>query len=190
MTDQTVKVLEHGARVTVRGTGVQRITLDRRTVAKINDNRPKQVIQRRDTPVKVADRSTIVRAGNGMGVQGPPGETEGATFVATAGETIHGQRAVRVVNDQIFHPDVTNSAHAQQVVGIAMQSGPSGTQLLVRTGGQMTEPSWNWAAGPVWCGVDGQLTQDTSFTGWLLPVGRATDATTIVVDIDTPISRI
>jgi len=124
------------------------------------------------------------------GPQGPPGETAGATFTATAAEPIHGQRAVRVVAGLAYAPDTTTRAHATEVVGIATQSAALNDDVVVRTAGEMTEPSWIWQPGAVYCGTDGQLTQDTAFAGWLLPVGRAITPTTIVVDVDTPVVRL
>lgn len=122
------------------------------------------------------------------GPQGIPGETEGATFTAPAGETIHGGRVVRLANGQVFHPSLANNDHASQVAGVAVNSATAGQNVLVRAAGQMTEGYWTWAPGAVWCGIDGQLTQ-SPVTGWLLQVARVVDATTLSIDIETPIYR-
>ena len=188
MGDQVI-VRHRGATVRIGSGSAKRITLNRETVAEINNNRPRLIVRPNPTPVDITSRPTIVRAGNGMGVQGAPGETEGATFIAVAGTTIHGHRAVRIDDDVIFHPDLATPSHAAAVVGIATQSGSLGAQILVRRGGQMTEGSWNWAPGFVWCGADGVLTQSPGATGWLLTVGRVVNPTTIDVDIDTPFLR-
>ena len=118
-----------------------------------------------------------------------PGETEGATFLVPAGETIHGHRVVRADGGALFHPEPGTAAHADQVVGIALQSGDAPAPLLVRAHGQITEASWSWAPGVIWCGADGQLTQSPPASGWLLQVARVVSPTTITVDIDTPIFR-
>jgi hypothetical protein len=127
--------------------------------------------------------------GGPVGPPGKPGEAEGATFTAPAGSTVFGHRAVRLVDGAVFHPDTRDSAHAPAVCGIAQQSSAPGSPVLVRTAGTMTEPSWAWAPGYVWCGADGVLTQTPEPTGWLLAVGRAINPTTLVVDIDTPVMR-
>lgn len=123
------------------------------------------------------------------GPAGPPGETEGATFLAVAGETIHGRRIVRIANDLIYHPLMAVPAHAGQCIGLALQSGSTGAELLVRTSGQHADPGWNWLPGPVWCSDQGVLTQGPVSSGWLLKVGVAVNATTLNIDIDDPIIR-
>ncbi len=124
-----------------------------------------------------------------MGLQGLPGETEGATFLVPAGATIHGHRVVRAEGGSLYHPDPATAAHADQVIGIALQAGSAPAPVLVRAHGQITEASWSWAEGPIWCGADGQLTQTPPPTGWLLQVARVVSPTTITVDIDTPFFR-
>jgi hypothetical protein len=124
-----------------------------------------------------------------MGPQGLPGETEGATFLVPAGETIHGLRVVRAEGGALFHPDLLNDAHAGQCIGIALQSGDAPAPLLVRAHGQISEASWSWSPGVVWCGADGQLTQTPSASGWLLQVARVITPTTISVDIDDAVIR-
>lgn len=190
MTCKTVvQVRAGGATVRVGSGSSKRITLDARTVAKITDNRPTIVPQVASTPVDVTSRPTVVRTGGGMGVQGAPGETEGATFLAEAATTIHGLRAVRIANGHISHPDIAVAAHADETIGIAMQSGVIGANLLVRTAGTIEEGGWNWAPGFVFCGADGVLTQTPGTSGWLLTVGRAINPTTLEVDLDTPFMR-
>lgn len=124
------------------------------------------------------------------GPMGPPGETEGATFLAIAGETIFGHRAVRVANGIGYHPDLAAAAHAGEVCGVAVQSSSAGASFLVRTSGPIVEPSWAWGPGFVWCGDNGVLTQTPISTGWLLVVGRAIAPTILFVDTDTPVMRI
>jgi hypothetical protein len=123
------------------------------------------------------------------GEQGLPGETEGATFIAIAGETIHGGRAVRCSGGLLYHPDLGQPDHADQVCGVAVQSGIAGTSLLVRTRGPFVEPTATWDAGAVWCGAGGVLEQAVPLSGWLLVVGRARNATTIDVDVEEPVIR-
>lgn len=83
--ETVVRPRKGGANITIGGGSSKRITLDDRTVAKINDNRPRNVVQRRDTPVTVVERDTIVRAGGGMGAQGRPGAPGGSIPAITFG---------------------------------------------------------------------------------------------------------
>lgn len=161
------------------------------------------VVEPRQTTVEVQQARTVVEvapvrrevsiAAAGLrgqrGEQGVPGETEGATFIGIAGETIHGGRAVRCSGGLIYHPDLTEPEHADQVCGVAVQSGITGAQLLVRARGPLVEPTATWDAGVVWCGADGVLTQTVPLAGWLLAVGRALTATTVDIDVEEPVIR-
>lgn len=135
-------------------------------------------------PVEVVQ---IVGRPGPPGPAGPPGPSGGSAVQLPSGETIFGLRAVRAAGGSIYHPDTSVADHAEQVMGIALQSG---TGLLnVQTSGLLTEGSWSWAPGLVYCGADGTLTQAPSTTGWLLAVGRAIGPDTIEVDIDTAFFR-
>lgn len=117
------------------------------------------------------------------------GDSSNDTVVLLAGATIHGDRAVIVENDVISHPDTSNPAHASAVIGIAEQSGSIGAFIRVRKRGQMQIAGASFEPGFVWCGASGVLTQNPVGIGWLLPVGRALDATTIDVSVEPPILR-
>lgn len=124
------------------------------------------------------------------GPPGPPGPAGGTAVLWPPGETIFGQRVVRAENGLIYHPDVTLVEHAKAVFGISLQSGSAGDDpLQVQVSGELTEPSWNWTPGYVYCGQDGQLVQPAQDIGWLLSIGRAISPTTIIIDIDTPLVR-
>lgn len=189
MTCNVVVIQQPGKpKVTLGGVKRTPIILSSETVAKINANRPQTRVLARTSPVTAIQSNTPVTIG-GQGVQGPPGETEGAVFNGTAGETIFGARAVRVVDDIILRPALAQAAHATQVLGIALQSGNSGATIQVRTGGLMSESFWNWAPGLIYCGDDGVLTQTPPATGWVLPIARVKNPTTIEIDVDQPVMR-
>lgn len=184
----TVTIGSGSTRVSAGGP-TKRVTLNRSTVAQIRDHRPRMAVVSNGTNVVVDSGATTVRTGGGMGVQGPPGVTEGTTFNAPAGETIHGHRAVRIVDGELFHPNVFVADHADQVVGIALNSAAIGETVTVRTQGEIIAGFWSWSAGYVYVGTDGQLTQSPATTGWLLEVGRVKDSTSVDVDIEVPIYR-
>lgn len=85
MSDTTVRVRGGGTAVTIRGGSTRRVTLGQATVAKINDNRGRTVVQPRETPVGVVSRPTVVRAGGSMGPQGPRGAPGGSVPAITFG---------------------------------------------------------------------------------------------------------
>ncbi len=148
-------------------------------------------VPQRDVVVK--DPVTVViDTGGKQGIQGPegpPGPAGGSSVVLTAGETIFGLRAVRAAAGIIYRPDLSVIAHSDAVVGVALQSGGAGAQLSVQVSGELSESSWSWSPGAVYCGPDGVLTQTPPDSGWLLSIGRATSATTIIIDIDTAYIR-
>lgn len=187
MSDEVV-IQQKRTSLTLGGNRQQVFVLPKHIVAEINKHRPQIVTRGSNPTVRVQQRSSKLEIG-GTGTQGPPGETEGATFLATAGATIHGGRAVKIENDLIFHPDTSSPTDAPETIGIAVQSGNTGAQLLVRTGGQLSETSWNWAPGYVYCDNAGVLVQPAPSSGWLLAIARVVNPTTIEVDIDTPIIR-
>jgi len=100
---------------------------------------------------------------------------------------IHGLRAVRATAGALYHPLLADPDHAEQVIGIALQAGTG--VLQVQVSGLLTESSWAWQPGLVYCGDGGVLTQSPPVTGWLLAVGRAIAADTIEIDIDTAVYR-
>ncbi|MEO5499011.1 MAG: hypothetical protein ABIR46_00760 [Candidatus Saccharimonadales bacterium] len=123
------------------------------------------------------------------GDQGLPG-IDGGMVVVTAGSVIHGRRVVRVSDGLAFHPDILNNQHASEILGISMQAGSLYEVLPIRVNGPVSDSSWFWVPGYVFCGADGVLTQTPGSTGWLQRVGRVINATTISIDIDTPLIRI
>lgn len=175
------------------------VVVDNRNNATVVRPRPNSTTVRTGTtPVTVGsqastttvqDRRPTIAIGSNIGPRGPKGEPGDGTITLPAGATIHGLRAVRASSGQLYHPDIEEPDHAEQVVGIAMQSGNTGTSLQVRAAGRMTEPSWTWGAGAVYCGADGVLTQTPPAAGWILKVGTSLNATTLLVDIDNPFFR-
>lgn len=176
-------------RVVVSSGSTQVVVRDPEAVVEIT-HAPTPTIAVNDSPSVTVARSCVrTVALVTPGPQGPPGETEGATFLAEAGEAIHGRRIVRVVDGRIYHPDRNDSTHAGQCIGLSLQAGSTGALLLVRTGGQHTDSSWAFEPGPVWCGDDGVLTQSQLDTGWVLKVGVAVNPTTVEIDLDDPFLR-
>lgn len=108
---------------------------------------------------------------------------------AVAGETLSGQRVVRIENAQALYASSAVQAHAGHVAGITTGAALADDPVSVQTTGIMTEPSWSWAPGPVYLGVGGALTQTPPETGFVLIVGRAIDATKMLIGIQTPILR-
>ncbi|MBH1581431.1 hypothetical protein [Stenotrophomonas maltophilia] len=166
------------------------IVVERRGAVAIRDPRTPIVATARPTPVEAirADTRTVEVAARGaQGPAGPAGTSPEATY--PVGQPIHGHRVVRLDNGKAYHPNTAVLEHAQACIGIALQSANSG-EVAVRLAGTIEEASWTWRDGAVWCGADGALTQAPGTAGWLLCVGRALNATTLMIDFDSPIARI
>lgn len=188
--DRKIVVHDPAARRVVQTPGRDRVVVETPAQTPITPQvRDKIVVHDPVTDLTITKPVARVVEVVSEGPQGPVGPAgSGGTLTLPIGETIHGLRAVRAAGGLLFHPDIDTPAHADQVVGIAIASATSGT-CNVRTEGPVTEPSWSWSPGFVFVGTDGQLTQSPGATGWLLAVGRAINATTIDVDVDTPFMR-
>lgn len=166
------------------------IVVERRGAVAIRDPRTPIVATARPTQVEAiqADTRTVEVAARGaQGPAGPAGTSPEATY--PVGQPIHGHRVVRLDNGKVYHPDTAVLEHALACIGIALQSANTG-EVAVLLAGTIVEGSWTWRDGAVWCGADGGLTQNPGATGWLLCVGRALNATTLMIDFDSPIARI
>lgn len=170
-----------GSTVVVKTGGVKTVEKGAGSTVVARDNR--------GSPIGVIDRRPTIETGSNIGRRGEKGEPGDGTFQATAGETIHGDRAVRIRDGLLYHPDPETPSHANEVIGIAMTSGLAGDQITVRTSGNVTQAFWTWTPGFVFVGPAGQLTQSPSPTGWLLEIGRARTATVVEIDIEVPVFR-
>ncbi len=82
--------------------------------------------------------------------------------------------------------DAPADAHA--ALGISTNAAVAGAPVTIQYAGKLVEPGWTWTPNmPVFCGVDGVLTQEAPTTGFVLIVGVATAATALVVGIKQPI---
>lgn len=109
--------------------------------------------------------------------------TSGTAVIAaaTAGEALSGHRAVRFNAGSAFYADRT-AANAAHAAGITTGAAAMGAAVGVQIDGELTEPSWTWAPGPVWLGLTGFLTQVIPTSGSIVRIGTAKTATTIIVE--------
>lgn len=143
--------------------------------------------------VEPPTRPKVVVAGfpGPRGVPGPKGDPGGTGVLARPiGAVVQGLRIVRSLAGVIYPVDLADESHAGQVIGLALQSVTViGTDVNVQLAGPVTDSSWAWAPGFIYCGADGALTQDPPADGWLLQVGRVIAADTIDLDLSEPIFR-
>lgn len=110
------------------------------------------------------------------------------TVSLTASGAISALRAVVADDGNARYPNMTVAGDVAAVVGISVTSAASGGQVSVLTAGPWTDAGWSWSPGPVFAGTGGVLTQ-TPPTGAVLMVGRALDATTLMVGVQLPLLR-
>ncbi|HVZ17222.1 MAG TPA: hypothetical protein VG897_08905 [Terriglobales bacterium] len=122
------------------------------------------------------------------GPQGPQGPSGGSTFTRIAAQALSGQRVVKAVpGGKVDYASADQSGDALLIEGITTGAASSGAEATVQSTGEMTDVAWSWALGPVFCGLNGQLTQAPPNAAWICQIGLAIDATTIVIGIRPPI---
>lgn len=93
------------------------------------------------------------------GPAGPAGPDPGVSAF-TAGQDLGGQRVIGLgVDGSAIHASADDPDHILRVLGISTGAAALGAMVTVRGAGEMTDPSWSWLPGPVWCGLFGALTQ-------------------------------
>lgn len=127
-------------------------------------------------------------------VQGPPGPAgpagePGTPYVEfTAGTALGGHRAVRLQGGVAVYASNTALVDANVVLGITRGAADAGQPVQIQFMGLLTEPSWAWVPDlPVFCGINGLLTQAAPTVGFSLVVGIATTPTQVFIGAKMPI---
>ncbi len=132
------------------------------------------------------NQRTILRAPGGRtilrahGVRGPAGPDGGIVHV-TAARALSGHRVVCATPEGADYADAASAA-AAAVIGVTLAAAAQGADAAIRYAGDIEELSWSWTAGPIFCGVGGQLTQNPPDAAFVRQVGTAVSATRIVVE--------
>jgi hypothetical protein len=136
--------------------------------------------------------------GGGTGPRGEKGEPgtpgtggDGTTSVieTVAHATLSGHRVVRSVGaNEVDLADSTNVAHAGTVLGITLGAAVAGDPIFVAVDGVIEDVSFSFTPGPLYFDSIGRLTQAVPATGFKQQVAVVLSATTIVMQIGTPIS--
>jgi len=96
---------------------------------------------------------------------------------------ISGHRAIVSTGNGARYPSTSVSADGDLIVGISTNAADDGDEVIVRTNGEIVEPSWNWTPGPIFAGNNGVLTQTPPSGAWIRQVGVAVAPTKVVVDL-------
>lgn len=126
-----------------------------------------------------------------IGEQGPPGAgfVEKIDRTVIAGISIIVHHVVLVgSNGKAQYASSSNQLHAGRALGVTLNSASADGALTVRRSGAIIDSSFNWIAEqPIYCGLDGVLTQTVPTSGFIQIVGVAETTTSMNVEIETPI---
>jgi len=101
---------------------------------------------------------------------------------------IGGQRVVRAIGGNLVDYASSDVAeHGDQILGITQNAANPGDTIHVQTGGVMDEVGWNWTVGPVYCGLNGVLTQVVPDVGFMCRIGKAIKPTSILINVEEAI---
>ncbi len=140
------------------------------------------------THIAPIDGETSILNEGPRGLPGQPGAPGGASFQRTASAALGGHRVVRALpDDEVAYASSADPSHADLIVGITTHAASEGAEISVAAGGEITEGSWDWTPGPVFCGVNGVLTQTPPTAGFIRQIGTADALDRIIIDLRPPI---
>lgn len=106
----------------------------------------------------------------------------------TALTDVSGHRVMKIAIGGVTYASSDQTQDANLVLGITMGAGMAGQKVNVQLNGEMTEPSWNWVPGdPIFCSINGILTQTIPTSGFAIIVAEAILPQTVIVTIKSPI---
>lgn len=140
---------------------------------------------------------TLVQSGSVQGIPGPPGANgqdgqDGAlaslVVACLASGSIGGGRVARVIWDRyVGYVSSDDPLLANTVLGITTNAANYGEPIGVQYTGELQDSGWSWNAGPIYCGINGTLTQTIPTSGFILVLGTAINSTTILINIKQPL---
>lgn len=129
----------------------------------------------------------VTKVASGQGPSGPAGPP-GSDLTGIAGVTLNGHRAVAWESSQLVHANCSDPAHLFSIAGVIEFATVAGESVPVKSSGVVEYSGWSWVSGPVWYGVDGELTQ-TQPDGYPRVIGRG-DGQRLFIDIQPPVQVI
>lgn len=117
-----------------------------------------------------------------IAVGGGEGGSTDQFITRTAAANIGAPRAVYVDSSNKFALADPANPLAAAACGVTIGAAAINTSLTAQISGEMTEPAWAWAAGPVFIGAGGVLTQNPVSSGTLVQIGVATGPNTLIID--------
>lgn len=115
------------------------------------------------------------------GPKGDPGFSGLQTIQRLASTPLGGHRAVKIEGGSALYAS-NDEMSAPLVVGLTLGAVLAGDFAQILFHGEVDEPTWSWNPGPIFLGLEGQLTQTPPLSGHLIQVGTALSATTLIID--------
>lgn len=149
---------------------------------------PHVVVVQAPAPVRVVASPRPIVAVVTSGPPGPRGLPGAVTLTRIAAQALGGHRVVRLVdNDRVDYASSDQTAHAEFILGLTAGAAAADAEIEVQTLGEIVESSWAWTPGPVFCGLNGVLTQTPPSSGFIRQIGVADAPDRIVIDLRPPI---
>ncbi len=124
--------------------------------------------------------------GSGSGSGGSGSVTSPTPFLN--GESIGALRVVCLLTDGLRLADSATVSHAFRLVGLSLSATASGALQTPLLEGIVKDAAWNWNPSiPLWLGTNGQMTQTSPTTGFLVQVATAIAPDQIYFQIQEPI---
>lgn len=139
--------------------------------------------------VRPSDLTVAVTDIGPPGPQGLPGDAGLSVITLIANVPLGGHRVVKpVAGGKVDYASSNVPTDGDQILGITTGAVAEDALVDVQTGGPMEEPTWLWIVGmPVYCGLNGVLTQSPPNVGVLCRVGKAVTPTKILVNVEEAI---
>jgi hypothetical protein len=136
------------------------------------------------TEISVDDKTDAIDIIVSDAEQGPPGPAGSAPVIALIAATdLSGHRVVMASGPgQANYASSDRPSDALLIVGITTGAASNGSFVAVQTGGELIEPTWSWSPGPIYCGLNGALTQTAPSSGFIRVVGIAHSPTSILIE--------
>lgn len=110
------------------------------------------------------------------------------TFLRVAAEPISALRVVRSNTSTSVLLARWPEIEARSPLGISVNAASAFASVRIQHTGEIEDSGWTWTVGtPVFCGVNGTLTQTMPTSDYALVVGEAVTPTRLVVRIQGPI---
>lgn len=100
-----------------------------------------------------------------------------------AARDLSGGRVVMLTEDGADYPLLSMLDDGDAILGITTGAVVAGSRVEYRHEGWMSDPSWSWSTGPIFCGGSGVLVQSPPAGLWIRQVGEAVSATEIQVHL-------